>query len=179
MRIVIRIVTVILLCMILGSCRSTARESEATSFSDKGTSKDARTREAAMADCIQAIHARLLSLRGDYPQLSDIGQATVTATGLRYNKGHAVAPKKQQWSRPDGCLIIVEFMKYSPTNDNQTGAIRKFPEYGIQVYWLIQPIRLDSFYKTVASVIREEIERLRGANILPEPGKVLQPADQR
>ena len=173
-------IAAVLTGMFLGSCRAPSKEPKAASLADEGTSQATRTREPAVADCIKAIHTRLLSLRDQYPQLSDIEQARVTPTSLRYAKGSAVVPKKQVWSRPDGCLILVSFMKYSPTNHNQTGAIRQFPEYGIQVYWLIQPIRLDSggFYTTVASVIKEEIEKLKGALSLPDAAEGPQPADQ-
>lgn len=166
--------------MLLGSCKATSKEPQPVSLADEGTPQVVRTREEVVADCIHTIHARLLSLRDRYPQLSDIDRAGVTATSLSYQKGREVVPKKQQWSRPDGCLILVSFMKYSPTNTNQTGAIRGFPEHGIQVYWLIQPIHIDSegFYVSVDSIITDEIWKLKGALSLADAAEGPQPADQ-
>ncbi|MBP8302850.1 MAG: hypothetical protein KBE04_01830 [Phycisphaerae bacterium] len=158
-------VVAVLGAMLLGSCKAPSKEPQPVSLGDEGTPQVARTRDEVVADCIHTIHVRLLSLRDRYPQLSEIDQARVTATSLSYQKGRERGPKKQQWSRPDGCLILVSLMKYSPTNTNQTGAIRRFPEHGIQVYYLVQPTRRDpeGFFTTVHSIIEEEVSHLKAA----------------
>lgn len=154
------------------SCRPDSERHTYTSWSDEGASTRVAGREDAIGGCINAIHARLVSLQQDWPQLSGIKEATVTPMRLRYAKGSVrYDGKREQWSSPDACRIYVNVEKYSSGDAHQQGAARAFPESGIQVHWLVKPIRKDSmgFLRAVDSIIRDEIDKL---------GKALEQTDR-
>jgi outer membrane murein-binding lipoprotein Lpp len=165
MRNVVRLISASFLtwCLFAG-CTSHSQKPQYASWSEKATTADAELRNDAVAACINAIYTRLVSLRGDFPQLSAIDQATVTLTNLHYAKGTLAYDrnKTEHWGSPDACRIYVNFEKYSSADLHQQGAVRQFPESGIQVHWLILPIRTDSmeFLKAVDSIIRDETEKL-------------------
>jgi hypothetical protein len=135
----------------------TSNDAKLKTFSGTQVSLD------ATAGCINAIHARLVSLKQDYSQLSEVNGATITATSLSYAKGNVLYEgKREHWSSSDACKINVWFEKYSPLDMHQQAGGRKFPESGIQVNWsLHRAIPSDSkeFLMAVSSIIREEIER--------------------
>lgn len=164
MKNVVRVISVSFLTWFLfAGCPSHSQKSQYASWSEKATTTDAELRNHAVAACINAIYTRLVSLRGDLPQLSAIDQATLTPTSLHYAKGTlSYDGKTEHWGSPDACRIYVNFEKYSSADLHQQGAVRQFPESGIQVHWLILPIRTDSmeFLSAVDSIIREEAEEL-------------------
>ncbi|HUT31258.1 MAG TPA: hypothetical protein VMX13_15800 [Sedimentisphaerales bacterium] len=164
MKNVVRVISASFLSWFLfAGCTSDSQKHQYASYSDQGTITDAEWRNDAIAGCINAIYTRLVSLQGDFPQLSGIEQATVTPTNLHYAKGSLwYDGKREHWGSPDASRIYVNFEKYSSADLHQKGAVRQFPESGIQVHWLILPIRTDSmeFLSAVDSIIRQETEKL-------------------